>query len=44
MDNWNSGDGDSFMANLATATDSSGALQEQADIYAESWEAAADRV
>ena len=44
MDNWNSGDGDSFMANLATATGSSGALQEQADIYAESWEAAADRV
>jgi TP901 family phage tail tape measure protein len=44
MDNWNKGDEDSFLANLATARGSSGALQEQADIYAESWEAARNRV
>jgi hypothetical protein len=44
MDNWNKGDEDSFLANLATARGSSGALQEQADIYAESWEAANNRV
>ena len=44
MDNWNKGDSDSFMANLATANNSSGALNKQADIYAESWEAASDRV
>ena len=44
MDEWDSGDSDSFMANLNTANTSSGALQEQADIYAESWEAAQDRV
>ena len=44
MDNWNAGDSDSFKANLATAQQSSGALQEQADIYAESWEAASERV
>lgn len=39
MDNW-----DVMQENLGTAYDSSGALQEQADIYAESWEAARDRV
>ena len=39
MENW----GD-FQDNLAIATGSSGALDEQADIYAESWEAARDRV
>ena len=44
MDNWNKGDEDSFLSNLATARGSSGALQEQADIYAESWEAASERV
>ena len=44
MDEWDSGDSDSFIANLNTANTSSGALQEQADIYAESWEAAQDRV
>ena len=44
MDNWDNGDSDSFMANLNTAYNSEGALQEQQDIYAESWEAAADRV
>ena len=44
MDNWDSGDSDSFMANLNTAYNSEGALQEQQEIYAESWEAAADRV
>ena len=44
MDNWDSGDSDSFMANLNTAYGSEGALQEQQEIYAQSWEAAADRV
>ena len=39
MDNW-----DSMETNLITAKGSSGALQEQADIYAESWDAAKDRV
>lgn len=39
MDNW-----DSMETNLVTAKGSSGALQEQADIYAESWDAAKDRV
>jgi hypothetical protein len=44
MDNWNNGDNDSMTANLNTAYGSTGALQEQADIYAESWEASRDRV
>ena len=44
MDNWDSGDSDSFMANLNTAYGSEGALQEQQEIYAQSWEAAADKV
>ena len=39
MDNW----GD-FQENLTTATTSTGALATQADIYAESWGAAKDRV
>lgn len=39
MDNW-----DYFQENLATANASAGALTEQADIYAESWQAARDRV
>lgn len=39
MDNW-----DYFQENLGVANSSSGALQEQADIYAESWEAAQKRV
>ena len=39
MDNW-----DYFQENLGVASGSSGTLQEQADIYAESWEAAQDRV
>ena len=39
MDNW-----DFFQENLASAYGSEGSLQEQADIYAESWEAARDRV
>ena len=39
MDNW-----DVMQENLGTAYDSTGTLQEQADIYAESWEAARDRV
>jgi hypothetical protein len=44
MDNWNNGDSDSMAANLATSYDATGALQDQADIYAESWEAAQKRV
>jgi hypothetical protein len=44
MANWNNGDNDSFMANLSTARSAEGTLQQQADIYAESWEAASDRV
>ena len=47
MDNWESkgiGDKDSMKANLETINESTGALQEQADIYAESWEAANKRV
>lgn len=39
MDNW-----DFMEQNLATSNASSGALQKQADIYAESWEAANKRV
>ena len=39
MDNW-----DTFEVNLKIAEDSSGTLQKQQDIYAESWEAARDRV
>lgn len=39
MENW----GD-FQANLTIARGSEGALQQQADIYAESWESARDRV
>lgn len=38
MDNW-----DSFKENLAMAQDADGALEQQAEIYAESWEAARDR-
>lgn len=44
MENWDNGDEDSMMANLRTSSGSEGALQEQQDIYAESWEAARDRV
>jgi TP901 family phage tail tape measure protein len=39
MDNW-----DFMQENLKTVESSSGTLQKQADIYAESWEAATDRV
>ncbi len=39
MDNW-----DKMQANVLTAQGSEGTLQEQADIYAESWEAAQKRV
>jgi TP901 family phage tail tape measure protein len=39
MDNW-----DFMQENLAVASGSEGTLQEQADIYAESWEAAQKRV
>ena len=44
MDNWDKGDADSMKANLNTAYNSTGATQKQADIYAESWEAAQKRV
>ena len=44
MENWNSGDADSMQANLNTAFTSEGTLQKQADIYAETWEAAQNRV
>ena len=39
MDNW-----DKFQENLATAQGAEGALQQQAEIYAQSWEAARTRV
>jgi len=39
MDNW-----DFFKENLARTGDAEGTLQKQADIYAESWEAASTRV
>ena len=39
MDNW-----DKMQTNVQTALDSEGTLQEQQDIYAESWEAASKRV
>ena len=44
MNNWDNGDSDSMMANLETSYEATGALQEQANIYAESWEASKDRV
>lgn len=44
MDNWDDGTSDSMKANLETVENSAGALQRQADIYAESWEAANKRV
>ena len=44
MENWDNGDADSMVANLATSAGSAGSLQQQADIYAESWEAAQNRV
>ena len=40
MDNWQT----SFQRNLEVANDSEGTLARQAEIYAESWEAAKDRV
>ena len=44
MDNWDDGTTDSMVANLETVANSTGELQEQADLYAESWEAANKRV
>ena len=44
MDNWNDGTSDSMVNNLKTASEAMGTLQEQQDTYAESWEAARDRV
>lgn len=44
MANWNTDDADSMIANLGYTETAEGELQTQADIYAESWEAARDRV
>ena len=44
MEGWNDGASDSMVANLKTARNASGTLDKQAQIYAESWEAARDRV
>ena len=44
MENWDKGDADSFQSNLKTIANADGALDEQADIYAQSWEAAEKRV
>ena len=44
MEGWNDGASDSMVANLKTAREASGTLDKQAQIYAESWEAARDRV
>jgi hypothetical protein len=44
MENWNKTDADSMASNLKTAYGSTGTLDKQADIYAESWEAAQARV
>ena len=44
MENWNAGDSDSMVANLKTVEESTGTLQAQADIYADSWQAATNRV
>ena len=44
MENWDNGDNDSMTANLDTAYSSEGTLNMQADIYAQSWEAAQKRV
>jgi hypothetical protein len=43
MENWDNGDNDSMVANLNTAKNSTGELDKQANIYAESWEAASER-
>ena len=43
MENWSGTDNDNMMANLNTVANAEGTLQEQADIYAESWEAASKR-
>lgn len=44
MENWDNGDADSFQANLKTISGAEGTLSKQADIYAQSWEAAEKRV
>jgi hypothetical protein len=44
MENWSDGSEDSMMANLGTAYGATGTLEEQAETYAESWEASKDRV
>ena len=44
MDNWDAGDADSFVNALETAKNATGELDDQAERYAESWEAAKSRV
>ena len=44
MENWDNGDDDSMMANLNTIGTAEGTLDKQAEIYAQSWEAASKRV
>ena len=44
MNNWDAGDNDSMKANLNTAYNAEGAVNEQQEIYADSWQAAIDRV
>ena len=44
MENWDNGDNDSMAANLLTSKNAEGAVSVQADIYAQSWEAAQKRV
>ena len=44
MNEWDSGDSDSMQANLKYVAEAEGTLSEQSEIYAESWEAARDRV
>ena len=44
MENWDNGDSDSFKANINTIAGASGTLDQQAEIYAQSWEAAEKRV
>lgn len=44
LDNWFTDDADSMVANLGYTDVATGELQKQADIYAESWEAAGDHV
>ena len=44
MNNWDDGTSDSMVSNINTAVNATGELQEQADKYADSWEAASDKL